>query len=161
MIANAYFVSIPSGVSHLCNLFCFDMRSNTHALLPICFADSGPDSLYTGNEICFNYNEDTLTIVDVTIKGAPVQLGRIGYRGAAYTHQGWLTDDGRHVIVDDEVDETGTVYTKTHVFHSTWGSTLVPSPRITTSTSRAIWSLRRTTGLDCKIFESKTSTRHR
>jgi hypothetical protein len=86
-------------------------------LLPICFADSGPDTLYTGNEICFNYNEDTLTIVDVTNKGAPVQLGRIGYQGAAYTHQGWLTDDGRHVIVDDEKDETGTVYTKTHVFN--------------------------------------------
>jgi hypothetical protein len=82
------------------------------------FADSGPDTRYnTGSEICFNYNEDTVTIVDVTNKTKPVQLGRIGYNQSAYTHQGWLTDDARHVIVDDEKDENGTVYTRTHVFN--------------------------------------------
>jgi hypothetical protein len=85
---------------------------------PICIADDrGPDARYIGREICFNYNQDTLTIVDVTNKAAPVQLSRKGYSGAKYTHQGWLTDDRRHVIVDDELDETGTSKTKTYIFN--------------------------------------------
>lgn len=33
-----------------------------------CVIYSGPDERYSGHEICFNYNEDTLTIVDVTHK---------------------------------------------------------------------------------------------
>lgn len=72
---------------------------------------------YIGREICFNYNKDTLTIVDVTNKAVPVQLSRKGYTGAKFTHQGWLTDDRRHVLVDDEQDETGTSKTKTHIFN--------------------------------------------
>jgi hypothetical protein len=79
--------------------------------------DRGPDTRYIGREICFNYNEDTLTIVDVTNKAAPVQLSRKGYSGAKYTHQGWLTDDRRHVLVDDELDETGTSKTKTYILN--------------------------------------------
>jgi choice-of-anchor B domain-containing protein len=79
--------------------------------------DRGPDTRYIGREICFSYNEDTLTIVDVTNKAAPVQLSRRGYSGAKYTHQGWLTDDRRHVIVDDELDETGAEKSKSHIFN--------------------------------------------
>lgn len=82
-----------------------------------CVVYSGPDTRYTNKEICFNYNEDTLTIVDVSNKAGIIQIGRIGYQSAAFTHQGWLTDDGRHVIVDDERDETGNVQTRSHVFN--------------------------------------------
>lgn len=65
----------------------------------------GPDSRFTGNEILFNSNEDTVTIVDVTDKANPVQLARFGYDGAAYTHQGWLTEDSRTFLFNDEADE--------------------------------------------------------
>lgn len=60
---------------------------------------SGPDTAYTGHEICFNYNEDTLTIVDVTDKDHMKMLSRTGYLGAKYTHQvGMVEDSGRTVV---------------------------------------------------------------
>lgn len=65
----------------------------------------GPDSRYVGHEILFNFNEDTVTIVDVTDKANPVQLGKLGYDAASYTHQGWLTEDSRHLLFNDELDE--------------------------------------------------------
>lgn len=65
----------------------------------------GPDPSYQGHEICFNANEDTLTIVDVTNKNAPVQLSRTGYVGSGYTHQGWLNEDQSVFLLDDELDE--------------------------------------------------------
>lgn len=57
-----------------------DIRDPSDPQFAGCFADdgythdaecvvySGPDSDYTGHELCFCYNEDTLTIVDVTHK---------------------------------------------------------------------------------------------
>ena len=42
---------------------------------------------YVGKEICFAYNEDTLTIVDVSDKAKPYNVSRVGYAGFAYTHQ--------------------------------------------------------------------------
>ena len=70
-----------------------------------CVVYSGPDVAYTGRELCFCLNEDTLTIVDVTDKSAPVQLSRRTYSLFGYAHQGWLTDDQRHFISNDEADE--------------------------------------------------------
>jgi choice-of-anchor B domain-containing protein len=69
-----------------------------------CVVYRGPDTTYRGREICFNYNEDTLTIVDVTTKTAPRQLSRTTYTGARYTHQGWLTGDHARLVMDDELD---------------------------------------------------------
>ncbi len=69
-----------------------------------CVIYNGPDTTYVGREICFNYNTDTLTIVDVTNKAAPVQLSRTGYTGSAYTHQGWLTPDMTRLTMNDELD---------------------------------------------------------
>ncbi len=43
--------------------------------------NSGPNIHYIGREICFNYNTDTLTIVDVTNKTYLIQLSRTGYSG--------------------------------------------------------------------------------
>jgi len=65
----------------------------------------GPDTGYTGREIAFNSNEDSLTIVDVTDKNSPLQLSRTSYSNAEYTHQGWLTGDQRYFISNDELDE--------------------------------------------------------
>jgi choice-of-anchor B domain-containing protein len=82
---------------------CFSLDGYTHETQ--CVIYEGPDTIYRDREICFNSNEDTLTIVDATDKLAQVQLSRTGYGGSAYTHQGWLTDDQRFFLVNDEGDE--------------------------------------------------------
>ncbi|MDQ3645235.1 MAG: choice-of-anchor B family protein, partial [Actinomycetota bacterium] len=89
-----------------------------------CVTYDGPDLRYSGREICFDSNEDSLTIVDVTDlatgTGEPRQLSRTEYEDSAYTHQGWLTEDGRHFLVDDELDEReteGVDRTQTYIFN--------------------------------------------
>lgn len=86
------------------NAGCFSSDGYTHDTE--CVTYQGPDTAYTGHEVCFSSNEDTLTIVDVTNKSAPVQLSRTSYTGSSYTHQGWLTDDHTYFLLDDEGDET-------------------------------------------------------
>ncbi|MBB5869095.1 choice-of-anchor B domain-containing protein [Allocatelliglobosispora scoriae] len=81
-----------------------------------CVVYHGPDTAYSNHEICFNYNTDTLTIVDVTNKSAPVQLSRTGYAGSGYTHQGWLTGDHARLLMDDELD-TDLPGTKTFIWN--------------------------------------------
>jgi len=83
---------------------CFSLDGYTHETQ--CVVYDGPDTFYRGHEICLNSNEDTLTIVDVTDKLEQVQVSRTGYGGSAYTHQGWLTQDHRFFLVNDEGDET-------------------------------------------------------
>jgi choice-of-anchor B domain-containing protein len=78
-----------------------------------CVRYRGPDSAYRNHEICFNSNEDTLTIVDVTNKSAPVMISRTPYPGSGYTHQGWLGSGMRSFALDDELDEICFI-------HSTW-----------------------------------------
>ena len=71
-----------------------------------CILYKGPQTAYRGKEICFNYNEDALTIVDISRRAMPRQLSRTTYNGATYTHQGWTaTDDHRYLLLDDELDE--------------------------------------------------------
>lgn len=84
-------------------LGCFASDGYTHDAQ--CVIYNGPDEEHHGREICFNANEDTLTIVDVTVKNAPVQLSRTGYVGQRYTHQGWLTEDHAYFLLNDELDE--------------------------------------------------------
>jgi choice-of-anchor B domain-containing protein len=82
---------------------CVDSDGYTHETQ--CVIYRGPDAQHRGREICFNSNEDTLTIVDVTDKAAPAQLSRTTYAGRGYTHQGWLTGDHARFLLDDELDE--------------------------------------------------------
>lgn len=82
---------------------CFSSDGYTHDAQ--CVNYSGPDIQHQGKEICFAYNEDTLTIVDVSNKAAPVQISRTGYPDRGYAHQGWLTDDQAYMLMDDELDE--------------------------------------------------------
>lgn len=84
---------------------CFSSDGYTHDAQ--CVNYTGPDADYTDQEICFNYNEDTLTIVDVTDKNNPAMIARQGYSGSGYTHQGWVTEDQAYLLLDDELDETG------------------------------------------------------
>ncbi len=82
---------------------CFSLDGYTHETQ--CVLYTGPDTSYRDREICFNSNEDTLTIVDATDKLEQIQISRTGYGGSAYTHQGWLTEDQRFFLVNDEGDE--------------------------------------------------------
>ena len=78
----------------------------------------GPDKAYKESEICFNANEDTVTIHDVSNKLLPVQLARVGYENASYTHQAWLTEDHTHILVADETDEqTHGINATTYIFN--------------------------------------------
>ena len=70
-----------------------------------CVIYHGPDSRYEGHEICFCYNENTLTIVDVEYKSDMKMLARVPYNNAFYTHQGWLNEEQTHLLLDDELDE--------------------------------------------------------
>jgi choice-of-anchor B domain-containing protein len=72
----------------------------------LCRNYKGPDKDYKGNEICFNFNEDTVTIYDVTADPMqPVQLARETYETASYVHSGALTKDHKTLISTDEGDE--------------------------------------------------------
>jgi choice-of-anchor B domain-containing protein len=82
---------------------CFALDGYTHETQ--CVVYEGPDTLYRDREICLSSNEDTLTVVDVTDKLEQIQVSRTGYDGSAYTHQGWLTEDQRFFLVNDESDE--------------------------------------------------------
>jgi len=70
-----------------------------------CVVYPGPDQGYIGHEICYAFNEDSLTVVDTTDPANAVMLSRIPYKGVAYTHQGWATEDFKHLFHDDELDE--------------------------------------------------------
>jgi choice-of-anchor B domain-containing protein len=67
----------------------------------------GPDKKYEGRDICYGYNEDTLTIYDVTDKAATTIISKTSYEGASYTHQGWVLDvnNQEFLVLDDELDE--------------------------------------------------------
>ncbi len=82
---------------------CFSADGYTHDAQ--CVNYSGPDPDHQGSEICFAYNEDTVTVVDVSDKGNPQQLSRSPYSGSGYTHQGWLSEDQSYLLQDDELDE--------------------------------------------------------
>jgi choice-of-anchor B domain-containing protein len=79
-----------------------------------CVIYNGPDAAYRGHNICFGYNEDTITIVDMTNGSNPIQISRLSYTGSRYTHQGWITPNHEWLLMDDELDENdGTVSSQT------------------------------------------------
>jgi choice-of-anchor B domain-containing protein len=63
---------------------------------------SGP---YAGREIAFCCNGGTgVDILDVTNKASIFRLSRSTYPNLSYCHQGWLTEDRKHLFVNDETD---------------------------------------------------------
>jgi len=82
---------------------CYNQDGYTHDTQ--CVVYNGVDTNYVGQEICFSSNEDTVTITNVTNKLNPTTISINGYQGAQYTHQGWLTEDHRYFLVNDELDE--------------------------------------------------------
>lgn len=88
---------------------CFANDGYTHDAQ--CVTYHGPDTAYSGHEICFNANVDTLTVVDVTDKSNLKQLARQSYLDFGYVHQGWLTGDQKYFVLDDELDEVDLAHT--------------------------------------------------
>lgn len=77
---------------------------------------TGPDATYAGREIAFGSNEDSVSIIDVTNKTTPALLSTAGHPLVGFIHQGWLTDDQRYFIYNDELDELNfATNTTTHV----------------------------------------------
>lgn len=66
---------------------------------------SGPDENYVGQEIAFASSEFSLSIVDVTDKSDPEIISVNEFENSEYIHQGWLTDDHRYFLLNDELDE--------------------------------------------------------
>jgi choice-of-anchor B domain-containing protein len=67
----------------------------------------GPDSDYHDREIAVIFNGEDLAvgIYDVTAKNNIMPISYPTYPGASFTHQGWLTEDHKYLIVGDEEDE--------------------------------------------------------
>jgi len=83
---------------------CFSADGYTHDVQ--CLTYTGPDQDYQNAEICFASNEDSLTIVDVSNKSAPVMIGKVAnYSLRAYSHQGWLDEKQAVFFLGDELDE--------------------------------------------------------
>jgi len=82
---------------------CYGDRGYTHDIQ--CVVYDGPDSTYSDREICFASNEDKLDIIDVTNKSEIELLSSFSYHGSFYVHQGWLTEDRKYFLIDDELDE--------------------------------------------------------
>ncbi|MEP0548406.1 MAG: choice-of-anchor B family protein [Rhodothermales bacterium] len=98
---------------------CFDSPTFDHFHDAHCITYDGPDADYTGRELCFGSAglNRVLAIVDVTDKSNPVLISEAPYPNAAYTHQGWLTEDSRYFLLDDELDEMNLeINTRTVVF---------------------------------------------
>jgi len=74
-----------------------------------CLVYRGPDKKYQGRDICYAYNEDTITIYDVTNKvGNTTNIISITtFPGAEYIHQGVVNDEQNqeYIFLDDEFDE--------------------------------------------------------
>jgi len=115
----AYLVAIDSEVCQG-SMHIVDVRTPTEPTYAGCFGApneifhdaqcvtyDGPDADYTDRELCFGSapGSGTLTIVDVTDKAATELITEAPYPNPAYTHQGWLTDDGRYFLLNDEFDE--------------------------------------------------------
>lgn len=71
-----------------------------------CVKYHGPDTKYTGREICIGSNETAISIADLTDKTKPVAISRASYPNVAYAHQAWLTDDHKYLYLNDEGDES-------------------------------------------------------
>lgn len=70
-----------------------------------CIIYDGPDTEHRGKEICFNSAEGNIVISDVTNKNAPQTISFETTVDMQYSHQGWLTEDRRYFLMNDEVDE--------------------------------------------------------
>ncbi|MFN8699485.1 MAG: choice-of-anchor B family protein [Flavobacteriales bacterium] len=77
---------------------------------------NGPDPDYAGHTMVFCYNGNNpanLTIVDATDPLDATAVSITPYPQSAYCHQGWLTPDGRYLLMNDELDEYQGIFSQT------------------------------------------------
>lgn len=70
-----------------------------------CVDYTGPDTEHAGKELCFSSAEGTIVISDVSDKSNPTTIGYKAHPEFRYSHQGWLTEDQKYFLMDDELDE--------------------------------------------------------
>lgn len=73
-----------------------------------CVVYAGPDAAHVGREICIGSNETAVSVADVTVKGNPTAVSTASYPDFGYVHQGWLTEDHRYFVQNDELDTGAT-----------------------------------------------------
>jgi len=82
-----------------------------------CVVYDGLDTDYQGDEICMNSSETHLVITNVTDKDQTATIAKSTYENNGYAHQGWLTEDHRYFLIDDEFDEAqNRINTQTYIW---------------------------------------------
>jgi hypothetical protein len=114
-------------VSRFTPVGCWSDPAHTYIHDTQCVTYRGPDQRFTGREICIASAEYEMAIVDVTDKNAPQTLARTSYDGVGYTHQGWLTEDHKYFLMDDEYDEVA-LPSKTRTY--LWDFSDLTAPRM-------------------------------
>jgi choice-of-anchor B domain-containing protein len=56
-------------------------------------------------QVLSDFNENTVDLWDITDPASPQLLSSQPYTNASYVHSGWWTEDGRYLLVHDELDE--------------------------------------------------------
>jgi choice-of-anchor B domain-containing protein len=83
----------------------------------------GPDTDYSGQQVVLACNGGSLTLVNCTDKTDCQLITTLVYPDLGYVHQGWITKDKKHFLVDDELDEVALgndnlpYGTRTHIFN--------------------------------------------
>lgn len=110
----------------------YDLSGYTHD--GFAWTYDGPDTDHQGQEIVIacngrsNSDNDKLVFVNVTDKTDCQLIGQYDFNGTAtpgYFHQGWITKDKKHFLMDDELDEMALgnsqqpYGTRTHIFDIT------------------------------------------
>ena len=102
---------------------CYDDGAYVHENQ--CFTYHGPDTTYTGHDICLasRGSAESIDIIDITNPAAPVRLDTFRYQPvgvSSYSHQAWFTEDHRYILLDDEFDESDNGHaTRTWLFNAT------------------------------------------
>ena len=92
-----------------------------------CVEYNGPDKDHQGDEICFGANETAISIANVEDKENPQALSTMSYPDYGYVHQGWLTEDQKYFISNDELDEIAGRVDSTRTF--IWDVTDLENPQ--------------------------------
>lgn len=71
----------------------------------------GPDDEFSGIELYLGSHSDgssynKLVLLDVSNKETPRLIAEMSYPSPGYTHQSWITEDHRYIILGDELDES-------------------------------------------------------
>ncbi|KAF8194329.1 hypothetical protein K438DRAFT_1588158, partial [Mycena galopus ATCC 62051] len=71
-----------------------------------CLVYRGPHAVYNGTDVCYSFNENSLTIYDVSDTFYPQIISNTSYYGVSY-HQGWVIDEKNQtfLLLNDEYDE--------------------------------------------------------